>query len=161
MRILAIDPGYERIGIAILDKQQPRDILVYSECFKTSARDAFEKRLCDIGLKISSIIDAFSPEVLAIETLFLNTNQKTAMRVSEARGVIIYEAAKRTLRVEEFTPLEIKVATLGYGRGDKKSIMSMVPKLVTIKKAIKHDDEFDAIAAGITCSAHNRIGRLR
>jgi crossover junction endodeoxyribonuclease RuvC len=145
-RVLAIDPGFERLGIAILDK----DKLLYSDCFKTSPKDNFYVRLRQIGEEISRIIDIYEPTACAIETLFFETNKKTAMKVAEARGVVAYEAARRILPIFEFSPLQIKVAITSHGRSDKKQIIFMVPKLIKIDKEIKHDDEYDAIAIGLT-----------
>ncbi len=145
-RVLAIDPGFERLGIAILDK----DRLLYSDCFKTSPKDNFYVRLKQIGEEISRVIETFEPTACAIETLFFQNNQKTAMHVAEARGVVAYEAARKGLPIFEFTPLQIKMAITSHGRSDKKQIIFMVPKLVKIEKEIKHDDEFDAIAVGLT-----------
>ena len=78
------------------------------------------------------------------------------MGVAEARGVVVYEAAKKNLEMCEYTPLQIKIATTGFGRSDKKQMIAMIPKLIHINKPIQHDDEYDAIAAGITCLASHR-----
>jgi crossover junction endodeoxyribonuclease RuvC len=155
MIILGIDPGYERIGIAIVEKNKPnKERLIFSTCFKTSAKISFEERLLLIGQKIESIIQEYKPQILAIETLFLNTNQKTVMHVSEARGVIIYEAMKNNLGLFEATPPQIKIATTGYGRADKKDVLKMVRLLIKIDENKKSDDELDAIAIAITAYAH-------
>jgi crossover junction endodeoxyribonuclease RuvC len=155
MKILGIDPGYERIGIAIIDKNKgEKERLIFSECFKTSAKISFEERLLLIGQKIGEIIKEYKPEILAIETLFLNTNQKTVMHVSEARGVIIYEAMKNGLGLFEATPPQIKIATTGYGRADKKDVLKMVRLLIEIDENKKSDDELDAIAIALTAFAH-------
>ena len=135
MRILAIDPGFERIGIAIIEKTNlQKDILVFSECFKTSAKIPFHERLRNIGNEVESVIEKYKPVALAIEKLYFTTNQKTVMGVSEARGAIIYVASKNNLQIYEYTPPQIKVAVTGYGKASKKMIMSMVPKLIEIKK---------------------------
>jgi crossover junction endodeoxyribonuclease RuvC len=163
MKILAIDPGYERLGIAVLERKigKNQDTLLFSECFKTSAKIEFSERLALIGRKIEKIIEEFSPSILAIETLFLNTNQKTAMRVAEARGVIIYEAARKALTLNEYTPLQIKIAVTSHGRSDKRQIIAMIPRLIKIDKEIAHDDEYDAIACGITCLASQRASSTK
>jgi crossover junction endodeoxyribonuclease RuvC len=145
-KILGIDPGYDRVGIAIVEKEK----LIYSECFETNRNDLFEDRLLAISKKIENIIKEFSPQALAIETLFLNNNQKTAMRVAEARGVIIVEARKNGLEISELSPLEVKVAITGYGKSDKKQIQNMVTRLVKIEKKKILDDEYDAIAIALT-----------
>lgn len=148
-RILAIDPGFERLGIAIIEKENTEK-LIYSDCFKTSPKEDFFIRLEKIGKEISKVIETYNPTALAIETLFFKNNQKTAMRVAEARGVIAYEAAKHGLSIHEFTPLQIKIAVTSHGRSDKSQMMFMLPKIIKIDKEIKHDDEYDAIAVGIT-----------
>ncbi len=150
MKIIAIDPGYERVGIAILEKTNSREALLFSECFKTLATESAEERLRQIGTEISSLIKKYQPEAMAIETLFFKTNAKTAMKVSEARGVMLYVAAQNDIKVMELTPLQIKVAVTGYGRSEKTQITTMVQKLIKIDKKIKYDDEYDAIAAGLT-----------
>ncbi len=154
MNILAIDPGYERIGVAVIkhDKKE-KDSLVYSSCFKTNVKKVFHKRLVDIGEEIDRLIQKYEPTALAIEKLYFTTNQKTVMGVSEARGVIVYVASKNKLDIFEYTPPQIKVATTGYGKADKKMVMSMVNKLIHIENKSKSDDELDAIAIGITCIA--------
>lgn len=146
MKVLAIDPGYERVGIAVLEK----DRVVFSECFKTSSTLSFGERLALIGKKITETIEKYGPKALSIETLFLTNNQKTVMHVAEARGIIIYEAQKAGLGIFEFTPLQIKIAVTGYGKADKKAVMEMVKKLVKVEQSKTSDDELDAIAAGIT-----------
>jgi len=153
MRVLSIDPGFEKIGIAILEKIKNKEILKYSECFYTSSSDKFENRILLIGAHIKNIIKEWKPEALAIETLFFNSNQKTAMRVSEARGVIIYMAKSAGLEIYEYTPLQVKIASTGYGRATKKQVDDMVRKIINIEKTIIKDDEMDAIAIGITCLA--------
>lgn len=157
MRILSIDPGFERIGIAIIEKTNSnKDVLVFSECFKTSAKILFHERLTLIGKEVEKIIKKYKPEVLAIEKLYFTTNQKTVMSVSEARGTIMYVASKNGLFIHEYTPPQIKVAVTGYGKASKEMILSMVPKLIDMKKGINSDDELDAIAIGLTCLACER-----
>ncbi len=165
MRILGIDPGFERLGIAVLEpsyakatqgKRKYEHIVVFSECFKTSAKLEFSERLKLIGEETRKIIKKYRPEVLAIETLFLTTNQKTVMRVAEARGVAIYEAVQAGMKIFEASPPQIKIATTGYGRADKTQIMKMVKILVKINENKTSDDELDAIAIALTAFAHMR-----
>ncbi|MCI5108662.1 MAG: crossover junction endodeoxyribonuclease RuvC [Candidatus Pacebacteria bacterium] len=146
-RILAVDPGYERLGIAVLEN----DKLLFSECFKTKKEDLHHERIKQVGERIQEVIDKYNPEIFAIEELFWGTNQKTALLVAETRGVLLFVASRNKLTVREFKPVEVKIAITGYGRSTKNQIMSMVPKIIKIEKDIKSDDEFDAIAVGITC----------
>lgn len=154
MRVLSIDPGYERVGIAVIEKGlKKKEELLYSNCFKTSQKIEYHKRLKMIGDEIKCVIEKFKPEVCATETLFFTKNQKTAMLVAGARGVILFIASSNNLEMYEYSPLQIKIAITGYGRGDKKQVSSMVEKLIKINKDIKYDDEYDAIAIGLTCIA--------
>lgn len=158
MRILSIDPGFERIGIAILDKEKSsKETLLHSECFHTDKNDAFPDRLVTIKKKISACIKMYKPDALAIETLFMAKNKKTGMKVSEARGVIVSEAKEQGLTIYEYSPLQIKIAVTGYGRADKKQVMSMVPRIIALKETSTSDDELDAIAVGLTAVAHEHL----
>jgi crossover junction endodeoxyribonuclease RuvC len=157
MKIIAIDPGYERMGIAVLEKIAGKEILVFSDCVKTDSKAPHEERLKIIGENINAIIKKYKPAALAIETLFFKNNAKTAMKVSEARGVMLYEAANNKLKVLEFTPLQIKVAVTGYGKSEKEQVTAMVKRLIKIHEPIKYDDEYDAIAVGLTYFACHRI----
>jgi len=154
MKILAVDPGFARVGIAVLENPSAgrgQEKLLYSDCFKTSRKDEFHKRLLAVGEEIKGVIKKYKPKALAIETLFFNTNQKTAMKVAEARGVVVFEATRANLPIYEYTPLQIKIAITGYGRAPKEQMISMVGKLIDIDTKKKMlDDELDAIAIGLT-----------
>jgi len=157
MRVLAIDPGYERVGIAILEKNtRAEEKLLYSDCFKTSSKLPFPERLSLIGREMERLIQEYDPTACAIEKLYFNTNQKTGLKVSEARGMMLYIASKNNLSVYEYTPLQVKIAVTGDGRGDKKQVITMVKQLIAIDKEIRYDDEFDAIAIGLTCLASEK-----
>ncbi len=158
MRILGIDPGYERLGIAVLEKNKgdKKEKVIFSECFKTSSKLDFTERLLLIGDEVNKIIKKYKPEILSIETLFLTTNQKTVMHVAEARGVILYEAIKNDLKIFEASPLQIKMATTGYGKADKNQVIKMVGMLVDIDSSKKVDDELDAIAIALTAFAYKK-----
>ena len=151
--ILGIDPGYGRIGIAIIEKTKKGDNLIHSECFETEAKLLHHERLLSLGEKIKTIIKKSQPQKIAIETLLWSKNKKTALQVAEARGVILFEAAKSGCLICEYNPNQIKLAVTGYGKSDKKQIINMVGKLVKLDIKKRYDDEYDAIATAITCSA--------
>ena len=158
MKIIAIDPGYERMGVAVIEKIKGKEILLFSECFKTSPKIPHEERLKFIGQEIDVLVKKYKPEAMAIETLFFKNNQKTAMHVSEARGVMLYVASVLGLKVVEFSPMAIKIAVTGYGSSEKSQVTFMVKKLIKIETKIKYDDEYDAIAVGLTYFAtQNRL----
>ncbi|MBP9771716.1 MAG: crossover junction endodeoxyribonuclease RuvC [Candidatus Pacebacteria bacterium] len=149
MKVLGIDPGYDRLGIALLSGDASKQTYVHSECF-TPAKGEFLDRLYSAGEKIREVIAIHKPSSLAIESLFVTNNQKTAMRVGELRGVILYEARRAGLSVAEYGPSQIKLAVTGYGKSDKDSVTDMVKRLVKIPDEKRLDDEYDAIAVAIT-----------
>jgi len=154
MKVLGIDPGFEKVGVAVVEQNTIKDTLLYSACFKTLKSSVFNERLFLIGQEINRVIEKYKPDALSVETLFFNTNQKTALRVSEARGVIIYVAKKHNMEIYEYTPLQIKNAITGYGRADKNQVNSMVKQLIFIPDSTKkEDDEMDSIATALTCLA--------
>ncbi len=157
MKILSIDPGYERLGIAVLEKvSKQKEVLMYSECFKTSSKLPHHERLVLIGNKIKEVIKKHKPEGLATERLFFSGNQKTALLVAEARGVILYSGSSQGLPIFEYDPNAIKIAITGYGRSEKRQMIDMVKKLIVVDKKTNSDDEFDAIAIGLTHFAIQR-----
>ncbi len=153
MKILGIDPGYDRLGIAIVEKYGNEKV-IYSECFETSSKEIFTDRLRKVGMKIREIIKKYSPDIMAIESLFITKNQKTAMKVSEARGVIMYEAICKDIPIYEYTPLQVKMAITGHGKSDKTQIIKMLPLLVKMPNNKALDDEYDAIAIALACIAY-------
>jgi crossover junction endodeoxyribonuclease RuvC len=156
MRILAFDPGYERLGAAVLEKQHGKEVLLHSECIRTSATLPFGERLQQLGARAELLIATWAPNAVALEEVFFEKNAKTAMQVAEVRGALTYIAASKNLTVHQYTPAEVKVAVTGYGRSSKADIALMVPKLLSISSRKRLDDELDAIAVGITCLASIR-----
>lgn len=151
MIILAIDPGFERLGIAVIEKTTgQKETLVYSECFKTSAKIPHHERLALIQTKFLDIIQIYQPECLAIETLLFSSNTSSAMPVAEVRGVLLANASLQGLRIYEYNPNTIKVAVTGYGKSDKGQVAHMVTRLIDTKDKKMIDDELDAIAIGLT-----------
>jgi crossover junction endodeoxyribonuclease RuvC len=158
MKVLAIDPGYERLGVAILEKQKQgerKPHLEFSTCIRTSPKDEHSKRLAEIHVQIETLIKQYSPTHLGIETLFFSKNVKTAIKVAESRGIILALAHIHNLKIVELSPQAIKVAVTGHGGSDKQAVIKMVPLLVDIKNRIKLDDEFDAIAIGLCVLAQH------
>ena len=151
MRVLAIDPGYERVGIAILEKtKNNKEVIIYSECFETSKDLPFVDRLGLIGKHVRSVIKKYNIDMFAIEGLFFSKNTKTALKVSEARGVVIFQAIDKNIPFFEYTPNQIKVAITGYGKASKNDVHTMVQRLVDLEPRKRKDDEIDAIAIGLT-----------
>ncbi len=153
MRVLAFDPGYDRLGVAVMEKTNGKEILIHSECVTTDRTDTMPERLHIIGSRIETLTHEFHPDHVALETLFFNKNQKTAIAVAEVRGIILFLARKAGCSIAEFSPQEIKVAVTGYGKSDKSAVTGMVKRLVPNVPDTALDDEYDAIAVGITALA--------
>lgn len=152
MKILAIDPGYERLGLAVLSKEPTsKEHLIYSECFRTSSKEDFNERLLQVGNRVSELIQEHQPKTVVLEELYFSTNRKTAMRVAEARGALILATKQHQVPLVEFNPGQIKLAITGNGRATKADIQRMIPYLIKVSDVNKKiDDEIDAIAVGLT-----------
>ena len=152
MRIIGIDPGYDRLGAAIVERVKGPDTLLESLCTSTAKDEPFSKRLFTVADSVEKLIRKWEPSTMVLEKLFFTNNQKTAGGVSEVRGVLLYLAAKYNLQVIEFNPLQVKMSVTGYGNADKKQVADMVKRLILIdpNKEIRFDDEYDAIAIAIT-----------
>lgn len=156
MRILGIDPGFDRLGLAVIESATGKLTVVWSDCVEP-AKGAPEERLAVVYSAVKSAIEEYQPTALSIETLFFSTNKKTALKVAEARGVILAAAGAANVRVFEHTPNQVKLAVAGNGSADKDSVARMIPHLVTFQNPTsagkkKRDDELDAIAVAITGS---------
>ncbi len=158
IRILGIDPGFDRLGVCILDNEGSNVGLVHSFCIITSRTDSFEKRLGAIGSQLEELIKEYRPNELAIEKLFFAKNQTTAINVAEVRGVVLYLAHTHALSIHEYSPPQIKLAVAGHGNATKNDIAHMVPKILKIPLSVNLlDDELDAIAIALTHSAHRKM----
>lgn len=155
MRVISIDPGYDRIGIAVLELENDKEKLIYSSCIETDKKQPLYERLFFLGDEFLKLVKKHSPDTLAIETIFFNKNIKTAIGVAQAKGILLYIARTNNCIIYEFGPQEIKIAVTGYGKSDKRSVIEMVKKIIPGAPESALDDEYDAIAIGITCLAHH------
>ena len=161
MRVVGIDPGYGRCGIAVAERDATgKDVLLYSACLSPRAGGVPE-RLEELGEQIERVLSSYDPEVLALERLFFSANRKTALAVAEARGVMLALAGTWGMPVYEYTPQQVKVALTGYGRSSKEQVASMVRRLVPVRDGARLDDEFDAIAVALTHLATERSSGAR
>ena len=156
MKVLGIDPGFGRCGVAVVEKTSGKEVLLYSDCIETSAKEEFSARLLQVADECARVIEKFSPDQVAMEKLYFSNNQKTAMQVAEVRGALINCASGFGLEVAQYTPGEIKSAVASSGNADKKQVAAMLHMLMKIEKKIKHDDEYDAIAIAVTHLARAR-----
>lgn len=159
MKVLAFDPGFDRLGVAVIEQNNTgKQTLLYSSCIITDRKQSAEERLWQIGKEVNQVFLDHSPELVALERLFFNKNVTTAIKVAEVRGVLIYLAMQNKASLVEYTPQEIKVATTGYGKSDKAAVYAMISRLLDSVPQNALDDEYDAVAVGITALAHYRSG---
>lgn len=158
MRILGIDPGYDRLGLAVLDSDgRGGGKLVWSGCVKTSSKISHPERLAIIFNAVTETIKEHCPTLVVVEKLFFSVNVKTALMVAEARGAILSSAARAGLDIDEPSPQEVKLAVSGYGGSDKIGVEKMVRLLTPNLKKDALDDEIDAIAIGLAGIARAKL----
>ncbi len=160
--ILGIDPGYAIIGYGVIRFENNRFETVDFGAITTEAHTDFNDRLFEIYTELSFIITKHHPDVMSIEKLYFNTNQKTAIAVAEARGVILLTARQNNVPVFEYTPLQVKQSVVGYGRAEKQQVQEMIRVLLNLSAVPKPDDTADALAMAV-CHAHTAgsvLGRL-
>lgn len=145
---LAVDPGYDRVGIAVFEGKN----IIFSTCYSPD-KGPFPKRLAAVYSFVSDTIRKYRPESVALETLFFSKNVKTAIAVAEARGVIELAAAMQNVTIYEYSPQAVKIAVTGMGNAPKEAVIRMVDKLVPLSSKKRLDDEYDAIALGIAHTA--------
>ena len=153
MIILGIDPGIAIVGWGVLEYSGSKFKVIDYGSIQTPSTMSTEDRLCAIYDALGDIIDKYKPTEMAIEELFWNTNQKTGICVAEARGTILIAAHRHGVKIFEYTPLQVKQAVVGYGRADKRQVITMVTTLLNLPKPPKPDDTADALALAI-CHGH-------
>ncbi len=156
MRVIGIDPGYDRLGVAIIEKQAGQDTVIFSTCIETDRGTDLPARLFAAGEQLTNVIATYKPDLFGIETLFFNKNVKTAIGVAEARGMVIFIAKQAGCRICELSPQQVKIAVTGYGSSDKPAVLAMLSRLVVGIPTKALDDEYDAIAVGVAALAHQR-----
>ncbi|MFA9380141.1 MAG: crossover junction endodeoxyribonuclease RuvC [Acetanaerobacterium sp.] len=159
MVIMGIDPGYAIVGCGVIDYTANRFKTIDYRAVTTEAGTPFDLRLKQIYDGVTAIIDACHPEALAVEELFFTNNQKTAIAVAEARGVILLAGVNHGVPVYGYTPLQVKQAVVGYGRAVKSQVMEMTRVLLALERVPKPDDVADALAIAI-CHAHTNTSRM-
>ncbi len=160
MKILGIDPGYAIVGYGVIEYNAGRYSAVDFGAVTTDADVPFPIRLQQIYNGIVSVIIQNDPDEMAIEKLYFQNNQKTAIPVAEARGVILLAAQMNNLAVSEYTPLQVKQAVTGYGQAKKNQVMEMMKRLLKLDSVPKPDDTADALAMAI-CHAQCAGTKLR
>lgn len=154
MRILGIDPGIATIGFGVVDTAGPRISLVKCGVITTPAHTSLTSRLKRIYDDMGELLELFKPDAVSIEELFFNTNITTGIAVAHGRGIILLSGHQAGLQIYEYTPLQVKQAVVGYGRADKKQVMDMVRRILSLQAVPRPDDAADAVAIAL-CHARS------
>lgn len=163
MIVLGIDPGYAIVGYGVVEYNNNHFRAIEYGAVTTEAHTPFNERIEKIYDGVSALVAKYSPAALAVEKLFFNTNQKTAIDVAQARGAIVLAAQKAGVKIFEYTPLQVKQSVVGYGRAEKKQVQEMTRLMLNLDKIPKPDDAADALAMAI-CHCHSAgslIGSLQ
>jgi len=152
MIILGIDPGIADTGFGVIKKEQNNLKVIQYGSIKTPSSHKHSQRLESLNCQLVKIIEKHKPYMAAVEELFLHKNIKTALKVGEARGVILLTIIQKKIPLKEFTPLQVKQAITSYGRAEKRQIQQMVKIMLNLKTIPQPDDAADALAVAITCA---------
>lgn len=149
MRVLGIDPGFDRNGFGVVDDIGGKLIHIDHGVLQTSKDDDFLYRLKQVRDNVAGLIEKYKPDAVAVEKLFFQTNAKTAINVGMARGVVLLAIADANKKLIEPTPNQVKQGTAGHGQADKKQVQEMVKRLLKLDAVPKPDDAADALAIAI------------
>lgn len=150
MRVLGIDPGTAIVGYGVIDFEKGKYNVVDYGCIYTDKDLPMEQRLCEIYVQLTELIKKYSPEHMAVEELFYFKNNKTVISVGQARGVILLCGQQNGVKIQGYTPLQVKIGITGYGKAEKKQVQLMVQKFLGMKEIPKPDDAADALAIAFT-----------
>lgn len=155
LRVIGIDPGTATTGWAVLEEKNGDIKPIAFGHISTSPKCETAERLCEIARDLEKIIRKFKPKEGAVEDIFFFKNQKTAVKVSQARGVLLLTLERLKVKITDYTPLQVKQALTGYGRAEKKQVQVMVKNILKLRSIPKPDDTADAIAIAV-CHIHSR-----
>jgi crossover junction endodeoxyribonuclease RuvC len=153
MIILGIDPGTAIVGYGVIEikaKGKTPGCLAYGS-IQTNPKELMPNRLKTIYQELEKIIKKYRPDIMAVENIYFFKNLKTAMPVSQAKGVILLAAAQKNIPVKEVTPMQVKMTVVGYGKAEKQQVQKMVKLLLNLKEIPKPDDVADALAVALCC----------
>jgi crossover junction endodeoxyribonuclease RuvC len=157
MRIIGIDCGTERTGFGVIDSDGRSHAFVTAGVIRTKPADALEARLMRIAAELRSVFQTFAPEAVAVEAVFHAVNAKSALKLAHVRGVALLQAAEAGLAVSEYSPLEVKMSVVGYGRAEKQQVQLMVHSLLRVNQEFASYDVSDALAVAICHGTRSKL----
>jgi crossover junction endodeoxyribonuclease RuvC len=159
VRVLGIDCGSERTGYGVIESDGLDHRMVAAGFIRTSPKSPFEKRLLEIATGLRRLIGEHVPEAAAVEEVFYSANVKTALKLAHVRGVALLTIAEAGLEMAEYSPLEVKISVVGYGRAEKGQVQLMVQSLLRLPEMVESEDACDALAVAICHANHEATGR--
>ena len=157
MRILGIDPGYAIVGYGVIDFNLGKYRFVDCGAICTNSKEKLPSRLEYIFDEINYLVNFYTPQSSAVESLYFQNNQKTAIKVAEARGAILLSLKKGQVPVYEYTPLQVKSSVTGYGKAEKYQVIMMTKMILNLKEMPKPDDAADALAIALCHANYSKI----
>ena len=154
MRVLGIDCGTERTGYGVIESDGRTHRMIAAGCIRSSPRDPLERRLLNIAGELRALISEYRPDSAAVEEVFFAVNAKSALKLSHVRGVALLLVAEADLGVAEYSPLEVKMSVVGYGRAEKTQVRQMVASLLGLSEPLDSEDASDALAIAICHATH-------
>ena len=159
MRVLGVDCGSERTGWGVIDSDGARHRMVAAGVIRTSPKCPFERRLLEIATGLRDLIREHGPEFAAVEEVFHAVNAKTALKLAHVRGVALLAVAEAGVGFAEYSPLEVKMSVVGFGRAEKSQVQMMVQSLLRLPGVIASEDASDALAIAICHATHEATSR--
>ncbi len=161
MRVLGIDCGTERTGYGVIDSDGRLHKLVVAGCIKSSTRDPLEKRILNIATELRGILTEYRPDFASVEEVFVAVNARSALKLAHVRGAALLVIAEADVEFSEYSPLEVKMAVVGYGRAEKSQVQQMVASILRLPEPLKSEDASDALAIAICHATNQTMKALR
>lgn len=160
MRVLGIDCGTDKTGFGVIESDGVSHRLIAAGMVRTDSKDSLPARLAVIAHGLRALLDQHRPDAVAVEDIFYSVNVKSALKLAHARGVVLLSVAEAGLPLGEYSPLEVKMSVVGYGRAEKHQVQTMVQSLLGLDARLPSEDASDAVAVAI-CHATRACMSLR
>lgn len=160
MRVVGVDPGLTRMGVGVVEEQAGRLLALYFDTITTSPSDETSHRLDQLARGLEAVMREYRPDAVAVETVFLKLNARSAVGAIQASGVALAAAARFGARVYEYAPAQVKQAVVGTGSATKDQVAFMVKRILD-GVTVKGPDATDALAVAITCLNSSKLEDLQ
>jgi crossover junction endodeoxyribonuclease RuvC len=159
VRVLGIDCGSEKTGYGVIESDGGEHRMIAAGVIRTSPKWPFEKRLLTISEELRRVIREHAPEAGAVEEVFFSANARTALKLAHVRGVALLAIAEAGMKLAEYSPLEVKMSVVGYGRAEKSQVQMMIGRLLRLAEPVASEDACDALAVAICYATREATGR--